>query len=57
MRGLLLCCLALAAFGCKSSEPESDVIKAPDLPTPEETAGGGSGVGTGVRKVGEIKKN
>jgi hypothetical protein len=55
MRVLLVCCLLLAAFGCKG-EPETDVVKAPDLPKPEETAGG-SGVGTGVRKIGEIKKN
>lgn len=55
MRILLLCAVVLTAISCKG-EPESDIVKAPDMPKPEETAGG-QGVGSGVRKIGEIKKN
>lgn len=56
MRAFLLCLVLAVGIGCKG-EPESDVVKAPDLPKPEETTGGGSGIGSGVRKIGEIKKN
>jgi len=55
MKLLAISILVFALLGCGPREPEGTVVKPPETVAPSET--GGSGVGTGVRKIGQIKKN
>jgi hypothetical protein len=55
MRLLLVTVFALSLFGCGPKDPEGTVVKPPETIAPSES--GASGIGTGVERIGKIKKN